>query len=735
MARRPLRIPMFYKFLAGCVALAVLLIAGGGIVVHYQTRMTSRGDYMLRHFKRYLAYQEALGSAAASVTDFIASEPPLRSALVGLASNTDVAQHQARAEQVAARAFELLSRKGNVQPSFLLLFDHTGRIVWASSGPDGDGVDVGAADTSEMDVVFRVRTGSRYHDKVMIHEGRAYQVIGTPIRAVRAGEPSAEAGAAATAAGAATAGSAGERGEIVGGLLMGVDLTRYMQQYKLQSDDREPMQLRMALLAGGKVVASVMPEEVWPELPEKLARQAWVYADDRGSFKQPFTRLSIGNYDLTSGPVEGFDGLESGVVGELFLLRSRSDLAGLGPRIPWTEIAIGLILAVVIALLLARWITSPIQSFVNQSKKILEGETDLTQRIELHSRDETQDLAENINQVFARLYDLASDVQSAAFQVGASSAEISAASKEMLSGLKDQTLKIEGSTAAATELSASIQQVAANAAEATQVAEKSNESVTAAVVRMQEIRESVEEAAAKMQELGESSKRIGNIVEVIRQISEQTSLLALNASIEAAHAGEHGRGFAVVADEVSSLARRVGQSAKDIEALIQTIKEQTADAVQSMQLGTREVEGGTALVTATLTDLKTLIGVVKDTAGAVQEQAVVSDEIARNMDAVQTIASEMLAGSEESVAQSEQLHELAFQLERSVGGFNLDGKGMHLPSEDEPRRLPARSDHGPSGGHDFGGAGSRSSGASGSAGSGPAGGRGPHAAGARHRRT
>jgi twitching motility protein PilJ len=344
------------------------------------------------------------------------------------------------------------------------------------------------------------------------------------------------------------------------------------------------------------------------------------------------------------------------------------------------------VLSILIASLLAFWITRPIKKFVAQSRDILEGETDLTQRIDLTSRDETADLAENINQVFERLYSLASDVQGAAFQVGASSAEISAASKQMLGGLKDQTLKIEGSTAAVTELSASIQQVASNAAETTSVAEKSNVAVTSAVDRMQHIRATVEDASDKMQELGESSKRIGNIVEVIRQISEQTSLLALNASIEAAHAGEHGRGFAVVADEVSSLARRVGQSAKDIEALIQTIKEQTAEAVHSMQVGTEEVEGGTQLVTTTLKDLQQLITVVKDTAVAVQEQAIVSDEIARSMDAVQKIANEVLSGSEESVVQAEQLHALAFALEQSVGGFNLDGRSSR-PRAD--RTLPA----------------------------------------------
>jgi methyl-accepting chemotaxis protein len=657
---------MFFKFLAGCLLLAFLLILGGSVVVHLQTKMESRGNYLAKHFKRYLEYQQGLGRALSSVTELVAHEEPLRQAMAAVQGDA-AAVPAPSAATIAEKIFEVLQGKNSVRPDLMLLFDRRGKLIWSklSDHPEG-GFD--SQHLGEMAAVHVVAQGHSYFDKVLIHDGRAYQIAGVPVR-----QPGGE--------------------DVIGGLLMGVNLRRYMEDYKAQSDARENMQHRLTLIYkpdlnhdSGQVVASVMPEEMWRELEETLPIRDpddWIYADDLGEYKQRMAQLSQGDYDVY-GPrhaqdkdsvvalVEGFAGLNQGTIGELYLLRSRANLEGRGPTVPWLEIGIGVALSVLIAFILAMFITRPIKSFVDQSRKILEGETDLTQRIRIHSHDETQDLAENINQVFERLYALASEVQGAAFHVGASSAEISAASKQMLGGLKDQTMKIEGSTAAVTELSTSIQQVAANAAEATRAAERSNVAVTSAVERMQEIRASVEDAAAKMQELGESSKRIGNIVEVIRQISEQTSLLALNASIEAAHAGEQGRGFAVVADEVSSLARRVGQSAKDIESLIQTIKEQTAEAVSSMQIGTREVEQGTQLVTDTLSNLTALIHVVKDTATAVQEQAVVSDEIARNMDAVQSIATEVLSGSEESVIQAEQLHELAFALERSVGGFNLD---------------------------------------------------------------
>lgn len=670
MARKGFRIPMLLKFLAGCLTLAGLLIYGGYRVALSESKFDDRGPYLDKHFQRYLNYQDGLGRAVSSVADREAHEPELRKALVprpGPPGPDGVVQttiDRAKAAEILDEVFDALSGENSLQPDLMVVFDKNGSLVWASPNSI-----VKAKDLRELEAVARVRTGSAFFNKILIHAGRAMQIAGVPVKAPRSDE-------------------------VVGGILVGVGLERYMEEYKEQSDKKDVMQHRLVLVNENQVVASVFPREQWPELGEQLRKENWGW-EEFGHDKRNVIRLSKGgNYDFHVEELEGFAGLQTGKVAQMFLLRSRSNLKGREPAPPYKELLVGALLAFLVALALSVWITRPIKKFVNQSQKMLEGETDLTQRIELRSHDETQDLADNINEVFRRLYNLASEVQQASFQVGASSAEISAASKQMLGGLKDQTLKIEGSTAAVTELSASIQQVASNATEATKVAEKSNVAVTQAQTRMSQIRSAVEEAAVKMEELGESSKRIGNIVEVIRQISEQTSLLALNASIEAAHAGEQGRGFAVVADEVSSLARRVGQSAKDIEALIQTIKEQTSEAVHSMQIGTSEVEGGTELVTNTLRDLQQLIAVVNDTAAAVQEQALVSDEIARSMDAVQHIAGDVLSGSEESVVQAEQLHELAFQLEESVGGFNLEASGpdprAHTASGERPALGPGR---------------------------------------------
>ena len=634
MSRR-LRFPMFLKFLLACLLLAGLLIFGGTMVVKQKSTFLNRGNFLAKHLHRYEFYQERVGRGMTGTVELLAGDPALRAALA--IDPPDVAA-------IGKSMIDRLSSKNSVQPDLFAIFSASGKLLWA---PQGSPIDPNATNT--IAAIEKARAGSAFTHRVQVLDNIAYQATALPVRA-----PGTDV--------------------VIGGVVVGVKLQRMMQEYAEQTDDNPDLRYRPTLADGVTVYATA--------LPGNLGDIARALQPDRlvevtvGEDTRQVIRLKDNDYDFYYEELDGYKGGDAVTIGKLYITRSRAQVSNLANKLPWPEIIVGIALSVLIASGLAFWVTRPIKQMVRQSRDLLAGDTDLTQRIVVNSYDETAALADNINQVFSRVHTLASGVQNAAFQVGASSAEISAASREMLGGLKDQTLKIESSTTAVTELSASIQQVAGNAAQATQVAEQSSTAVNSAVMRMDQIHRSVEDAAAKMRDLAESSKRIGNIVEVIRQISEQTSMLALNASIEAAHAGEQGRGFAVVADEVSSLARRVGQSAKDIEALIQTVKEQTQAAITSMEHGTREVGNGTQLVTSTLTGLGQLITVVKETASAVQEQAMVSDEIARNMDAVRGITTEVLSGSEESVVQAERLHELAFELEESIGGFNLDGSKL-----------------------------------------------------------
>jgi methyl-accepting chemotaxis protein len=657
--KKKLRFPMFFKFLVGCLVLAGLLIAGGTWFVRDQTRLRSQGNFLAKHMRRYHGYEERVGRAMTATAQLLAGDEHLTEALAAelrpptptptptaaVEAPAPSAHHEENlpsSREIAKDMYERLTAKYGLNPDVMVLFSPSGAVLWSSPGSP-----IGADDMAELGAVDKARAGNVFAHRVQLIDGVPYQVSAVPIK---------------------------DHDTMLGGLLLGVKVQRYFEEYAEQSDDNADLRMRVTLIQGSKVVASALPTDRWAELGKAMQPDKFVRVKV-GEDVRDVVRLRDGDIDFYFEELEGYKGLDSSVIGQLFITRSRRNVVDPGAKIPWLQIGVGIALSLLIATLMAYWITRPIKQMVRQSRDLLAGDTDLTQRIVVDSRDETADLADNINHVFQRVHGLATDVQSAAFQVGASSAEISAASKQTLGGLKEQTSKIGGSTAAVTELSASIQQVAANAAQATDVAEQTNIAIGSAVQRMEQIRRSVDDAADKMRDLGESSKRIGNIVEVIRQISEQTSMLALNASIEAAHAGEQGRGFAVVADEVSSLARRVGQSAKDIEALIQTIKEQTQAAILSMDVGTKDVDTGSQLVTSTLTGLSQLITVVKDTAHAVQEQAVVSDEIARNMDTVQHIATEVLTGSEESVVQAERLHELAYQLEESIGGFNLDGSG------------------------------------------------------------
>ncbi len=632
------RITIRSKITGTCVVLALVIIAGSFAWSRHLAIKASRGEGLEPYFSRYLGYRQAQAEPLQTAVELVASDDALRRALAD--GPPEAVQRE------VARAVEALGR--GLRPDLVVLLDRNGKVLASQGG-------VSESDTREM-IVFSHLHSLDVRDQLLVQAGRAYSVCG---HALRSGD------------------------KIVGTLLVGVSASRDMDLFRKQSHSDPERQVTVALVSKDAVVAQGDPTR------QKLIEEALASTERESSHGgTQIVKVSVGQVDLYVHQADGYSGVMSGAIGRYVLLRDRryvdAELAELQRTSIWLGAA-AWVLAALFGYWLARWIDLPIRRFVAATAEIAHGRGDLTKRLEVESNDELGDLATNLNELFEHLRVLAARVQVASHQVGSSSQEISGASKQMLEGAKDQALKIESTTAAVTELSASIQSVATNAIEATKVAKESGDAAKDAIKRMADIRHTVEEAGDKIRQLGESGKRIGNIVEVIRQISEQTSLLALNASIEAAHAGEQGRGFAVVADEVSSLARRVGQSAKDIEDLIATISEQTSEAVRSMETGTQEVEGGTKLVTGTLENLKQIVEVITDTARQVQEQAVVSDEIARNMDAVRKIAQEVLASSEEAVIQGEQLAGLSTELDRSVRGFQVD---EGTPAQEPAGKLP-----------------------------------------------
>jgi methyl-accepting chemotaxis protein len=649
------RISIKWRIFLWCFALALAIVLFN---FWYATQLVRKSTGHASHelqgfFDRYTSFQRSYAHYLSAGASVWATSPQLRAAF---AKGDDEA-----ARPLVASIQQSLGQ--SVRPSFIVLVDRHGDLMVSG--------DLDATAARSLRAVADVRQGVSLKNALLEHDGRAFLIAAEPV----------------------VAGN-----ETVGGVLLGVHLELLFADFKQQTSDDPKKQVELALIHNQRTTASAAHSDDWDDLARATRIEARETVQD-GDEKASIVNLRDGAHDFFQGQLNGYDGAAQGSLGNLFIMRNRVDRTRrieelIRDALVATVFALGL--AAIVAWAISVIVTRPLHKFIAATTDLGHGSGDLSKRLSVskNAGAEMHELADNLNQLFAKLQTLASEVQGASFQVGASSAQISAASKQMLGGAKDQAARIESSTAAVTELSSSIQTVADNAMQANKVTKESGEQLAVGIRRLGETAQMIEETASKVQDLGQSGKRIGSIVEVIRQISEQTSLLALNASIEAAHAGEQGRGFAVVADEVSQLAKRVGQSAKDIEGLIGTIADQTAEAVSSMQQVTRifgdHVRGASAMQES----LQQIVAVTQDTARSVQEQAVVSDEIARNMDAVQKIAQEVLGSSEEAVAQGEQLHALALKLEELVRGFRIDpaasARALATAASTTPAALPER---------------------------------------------
>ena len=311
-------------------------------------------------------------------------------------------------------------------------------------------------------------------------------------------------------------------------------------------------------------------------------------------------------------------------------------------------------------------------------------EGDLTVRATV-TEDITGAIADSINFAVEALRSLVTTINETAVQVAAAAQETQATAMHLAEAAEQQAQQITSASAAINEIAVSIDEVSKNSAESADVAQRSVQIAGkgAAIVRqtiqgMDNIRDQIQETSKRIKRLGESSQEIGSIVELINDIAEQTNILALNAAIQAASAGDAGRGFAVVADEVQRLAERASNATKRIETLVQTIQSDTNEAVTSMEQTTTEVVAGARLAEDAGLALGEIEKVSNDLADLIQNisqasrlQSSAATNISATMNVIQEITSQTSLGASQTAESIGNLAQLAADLRRSVADFKL----------------------------------------------------------------
>src|SRR5256714_12575331 len=324
-----------------------------------------------------------------------------------------------------------------------------------------------------------------------------------------------------------------------------------------------------------------------------------------------------------------------------------------------------------------------VTEFLTIVSQIARGDLTLRGRV---TSDALGNVVDSVNYMLDNFMKVLERVRKAAIDVQSSANEILIASEEMSSGAIQQDQEITNTSSAVEELTVSMKQVSNNAeasAEAARraldAAEQGNRAVHDTLEGMQRIRSSVQATAKRIKALGDRSLEISEIVSVINDITEQTNLLALNAAIEAARAGEAGRGFAVVADEVRKLAEHSRTATKDIAALIKAIQAETNEAVVVMEEGTKEVEIGAKLADQAGKALEAISNVVRQSAELVQEISLASKQqvrgtegVANAMQIISNITRQTSQGARQTARTVEQLVHMSEQLNEALSQFRIN---------------------------------------------------------------
>ena len=344
---------------------------------------------------------------------------------------------------------------------------------------------------------------------------------------------------------------------------------------------------------------------------------------------------------------------------------------------------LALLVGIIAALLITRQITRPLQETLAVVERIASG--DLSHNIQVTRRDELGVLQQGIQRMGTTLRELISGIRDGVTQIASAAEELSAVTEQTSAGVNSQKIETDQVATAMHEMTATVQEVARNAEQASQAASaadgqarEGDKVVAEAIAQIERLADEVARSTDAMAHLQQESNKIGSVMDVIKAVAEQTNLLALNAAIEAARAGEAGRGFAVVADEVRGLAQRTQKSTEEIEGLVAGLQNGTQQVANVMNnsrsLTDSSVEltrkAGVSLenITRTVSNIQSMN---QQIAAAAEQQSAVAEEISRSIVNVRDVSEQTATASDETAKSSVELARLGSQLQQMVSHFRV----------------------------------------------------------------
>jgi methyl-accepting chemotaxis protein len=354
----------------------------------------------------------------------------------------------------------------------------------------------------------------------------------------------------------------------------------------------------------------------------------------------------------------------------------------------WLLIAGGMALVasfVCLMVVLRLTVTLKLEDFVAKVTDLARGEGDLTRQITVRSNDEFGLLADEINWLVDKIRKIISLIAQTSEQVSSSATQLQSSAVQMATGAEEVAAQVDTVATAGEEMSATSADIAQNCHLASEGSQKASAAAVAGarvvdetIVVMNSIAERVKSSAHAVESLGSRSDQIGEIVGTIEDIADQTNLLALNAAIEAARAGEQGRGFAVVADEVRALAERTTRATREIGEMIKAIQQETRGAVIAMEEGVSEVAKGSMKAADSGRALELILQQINDVnlqihqvATAAEEQTATTSEISNNMQQITDVIVQTSRGAQDSASAANHLSTLAGDLKRIVNQFKI----------------------------------------------------------------